>query len=160
MTSFGKYIVVHGGMGDDQKYTNEFYVYGLDKGIWHNAEVSGGMRNLSNHKMVACYMHPGSQEIYGTAKNHPANNEQSLNRFIKYEGIYIFGGRFEPGIVNNDIIILNTNSKPWNIVEPEILGKKPVGRWGHTMHFDRDNNYILIYGGRNNSMFASTGISF
>lgn len=157
MTNYSKYIIVHGGMGDDSKFTNEFYVYGLVKGIWQNAEVSGTMKNLCNHKMVACYNYPSHQDIYGVLKNYPTNPDASFDKFIKFEGLYIFGGRFEPGVVNNDVIILNTNTRPWKVIEPEILGRKPMGRWGHTMHYDRENNRILVYGGRNNTLFPSTG---
>ena len=127
--------------------------------MWNNPELDKPIKNLCNHKMVCCYHFPSCQELYGTSKNYPGV-ESNPNKNIKYEGIYIFGGRSDPGIVNNDLFVINTNVKPWRLTEPETLGYKPIGRWGHSMFFVREQNFVIIYGGRNNALFATTGIFY
>lgn len=107
--------------------------------------------------MCACYQFPTYQDIYGTLKSVPSNLEKNFNTEIKLEGLYIYGGRYEPGLVSDVLYVVQTGQKPWKIVEPETLGRKPAGRWGHAMVYNREENFILIYGGRNNAMFPFVG---
>lgn len=115
------------------------------------------LRGLSNHKMVACYTMPKYQELYGQSKNYPQNVEKVFSNEIRQEGIYMFGGKDEFGNVHSQLYHFNTNMRPWKMTEPEVLGKKPTGRYGHCMVYMKEKNYILIYGGRNNDLYESKG---
>ena len=37
-------------------------------------------------------------------------------------------------------------------MKPEIKGKKPLGRYMHSLNHYRDSNVLIVYGGRNDSL--------
>ena len=54
---------------------------------------------------------------------------------VKEEGVYFFGGQEENGNINNEIRILKIGIKPCKWIIPETKGKKPEGRYLHSMHY-------------------------
>lgn len=72
----------------------------------------------------------------------------SKNQSIKQEGIYFFGGMNQFGYSVNTLSILKVQRRYFEWIIPEVLGKPPASRYGHSMHLVDWLNSILIYGGR------------
>ena len=66
----------------------------------------------------------------------------------KEEGVYFFGGQEENGNINNEIRILKIGMKPCKWIIPETKGSKPEGRYLHSMHYMKQQNVLIIYGGK------------
>lgn len=164
--SFNKFMVVHGGIIEELKYINDFYVFVSDKHVWQRIDIPAStfnkeaqIKNIANHKMVAVFQFPNCQELYGQAKNYPVNPEINFSDRVTYEGLYIFGGRYENQSTSNSLFVVLTNLKPWKIIEPEVMGVKPPSRYGHSMIHNKEKNILYIYGGKNNDMFQTSGKS-
>ena len=66
-------------------------------------------------------------------------------------GIYIFGGKTEKNLMSNDLWIVKLGSKPVEWIKAETEGKSPCPRYLHSMNFFEERNFIIIYGGKNES---------
>ena len=88
-----------------------------------------------------------------------------MNKKIKYEGLYFFGGKNTKNEIVKNLYILeirllsslieNLNfiffildKNPMNWFEPETSGKSPSGRCGHTMNFCPQFGILVIIGGK------------
>lgn len=103
--------------------------------------------------------------IYDFSKgNEEEENKKTISEMIKYEGIYIFGGIDENGDFNNSMYILHLGRNPLVCYKPVTNGKLPSKRYGCSMNYYQNMNYIIIYGGRSrdsfNDMFIFDILSF
>lgn len=48
-----------------------------------------------------------------------------------------------------DLKILRTDIKPMQWIVPDTKGLSPKPRYGHTMDFSQEFNFIIIHGGNN-----------
>ena len=93
---------------------------------------------------------------------HPANMKKDLSIFKAYkssqkltkpyipeDGIYMFGGINELGYTCNDLWVLKVGIPRLKWIQPEIDGKAPPPRYGHSMHYVEHMNSIVIFAGRN-----------
>lgn len=77
---------------------------------------------------------------------------------MEYEGIYFFGGRDEKG-PKNKLSILKIGQKQCEWISPSIDGPSPIARYGHSFSYVPAKNIAVLFGGRNDENFASTGQS-
>jgi hypothetical protein len=63
--------------------------------------------------------------------------------------LYIFGGKNEKGNLSNDLWIVRVGHKPIEWIKAETVGKKPSGRYLHSMNYYEEGNYLIVYGGKN-----------
>lgn len=74
---------------------------------------------------------------------------------IRYEGFYMFGGRYSNGEASNRLTIFQvnidaSNRRPvFSIIRPRITGLPPPPRYSHTLDYMRSIRKVAIYGGRN-----------
>lgn len=59
----------------------------------------------------------------------------------------------------NKLFILKLNTKPLQYIIPDTVGTPPIGRYGHCSDFLKEKNYFLVYGGRNDDIYAFEGKS-
>ena len=72
--------------------------------------------------------------------------------------MYLFGGRDEKG-PKNDLYVLLIGKTNLKWVVPNISGKPPSPRYGHSMNYYPDQNIMVIFGGRNDENFSKYGES-
>lgn len=70
---------------------------------------------------------------------------------IDQEGVYYFGGKNSKGELLGDLRILKTDTKPMHWVKPETKGIPPKPRYGHSMDFQQEFNFLIIHGGKNDN---------
>ncbi len=70
--------------------------------------------------------------------------------------MYFFGGRDERG-PNNNLFVLKIGQKPCEWLQPIVAGRPPIPRYGHTMNYYPQKDIVVIFGGRNDEHFASSG---
>lgn len=77
------------------------------------------------------------------------------------DGVYIFGGKDNNGLPTNLLqkfsIVPHNNT--FKIETPQTVGITPIERFGHAMHFLRQGLKLVVYGGRNDSLFTAYGNS-
>ena len=146
------------------KYSNEIYAFLPDRTYWQKIDLHVGLYNnngyvkpIANHKMIAVYQFPNSQELFGQVKNYPRDAEINFCDRIAYEGLYVFGGRYEDSTTSDNLYVISTEKTNWRSIEPQTVGKKPPSRYGHAMIYDRDKNWILIYGGKTSDLHQTAG---
>ena len=107
--------------------------------------------------------HSGWLVIHKSSKghNHPFTiYERDLTRvpppgIVQYEGLYVFGGKDKEGEVKGNLYILNLGKYPCNWINCQKYidneSPSPSARYGHSMHFSPELNFVVLFGGRNDS---------
>ena len=119
------------------------YVYGHSSAlVLENEIIKSSKANV--------YYFPNDDKVYN--KNIPKNR-------IKIKGIYIFGGKKKlegTSGISNDLYVLVLGKKPCHWLKLEnVKGKKPPGRYCHSMNYYEPGNFLIIHGGRNDSQSES-----
>lgn len=77
-------------------------------------------------------------------------------RIMQYEGIYCFGGKDQDGHAKRELYILVIGNNPWNWINLQKYIDKhspsPPARYGHWMHYCNDLDFVVLFGGRNDSV--------
>ena len=77
---------------------------------------------------------------------------------IMKEGLYIFGGRDKKGEVTNGLYMVNTEvKKRYKFEKVDTIGHPPLPRYGHCMVYYPKKQYLVIYGGRNDTLWENYG---
>ena len=147
----GQFMLIYGGMDENGKILSEPWALDLYRMKW----ISPKFSNKSLFPKV--YLHSSCQVFNERIKFHPKfslfkiYNEKEYINFLKYEGIYIFGGINDEGKYMNDIYIIK-RGKPLHLFKPNTDGKPPSPRCQCTINFFEKLNCLIIYGGRNEYM--------
>ena len=109
--------------GTVASFYNDLFVYGVDKGEWH--QIVSGNTPLPRSGHAAC-------------------------RGGNTGGIYVSGGEFSSPKQNqfyhyHDFWHLDTDTREWTKLEPRGKGRSPPARSGHRMTYFK--NYIVLFGG-------------
>ena len=123
------------------------YVYGHSSALVLESEI------IKSSKANVYYF-PDDDKVYN--KNIPKDR-------IKLKGIYIFGGKKKiegTSGISNDLYVLVLGKKPchWKKLD-NVRGKKPPGRYCHSMNFYEPGNFLIIHGGRNDSQSESFALN-
>lgn len=65
--------------------------------------------------------------------------------------MYFFGGKNTKGDIFGDLRVLKIDVKPMLWIKPETKGISPLPRYGHSMDFSQELNYVIIHGGKNDN---------
>ena len=158
----GSQIFIFGGINNSNEILNDSYLLNLSPLKWmtciinkftpgprvygHSTSVVIPREILKNHKF----------SIY----SYPNLEPGKINNLIKEKGIYIFGGKTkDEGGLSNQLWILITGKKPLEWVQPQTKGKPPSPRYFHSMSFYERGNFLIIHGGRNDSMSDSCALN-
>lgn len=85
--------------------------------------------------------------------------ERTNQQYQSYDGIYIFGGKNKFGKPTNKLIrlVITPNNNTAKVEFPDTVGIIPMERYGHSMHFIQKGLNLVIYGGRNDSLYSAYG---
>ena len=150
-------ILIHGGITEKGEVLNDSYLLNLNPLKWYKVNIN---RMTPGPRL---YGHTSSLVI---PRQHLMNHKLSVYTYpdievvncrIKQKGLYIFGGKSkEEGGLSNKIWVLILGQKvlEWGLLETK--GKPPRPRFNHSMSFYERGNFLIIHGGRNDSM-SETG---
>lgn len=65
--------------------------------------------------------------------------------------MYFFGGKGSKGEAIGDLRVLKTDCKPMQWLKPDTKGVHPSARYGHSLTYSQELNFILIHGGKNDN---------
>jgi len=72
------------------------------------------------------------------------------------EGNYVFGGKNSEGKILNVLKYFPVNAKHYHWKYPNVRGTPPTPRYNHTTLFYEPLGILLIYGGKNDTLYGST----
>lgn len=70
---------------------------------------------------------------------------------IKHEGVYLYGGYNQEGVVGG-LYILKTDQKPMSMIKPDTRGVPPEPRYSTSLSYCSKYEILFIYGGRNDGI--------
>ena len=157
----GNQMLIHGGINENGKVLNDTYLLSVNQLKWHKCIMD---KNSYSPKLCghACslvvplsYLYNPKFNIY----NFP-ENENIKKKVMKEKGLFIFGGKNkEDGGLSNQLWILLIGRKPLEWIKPETKGRPPAPRYFHTMNFYERGNYLIIHGGRNDSVSENSALN-
>ena len=165
----GSQLLIYGGINGKQAFLSDLMALNISKYDKHSEFVKAwrwipvfakGHKpgNLANHT-CQLVLHPDRYRTPGLISLTMLPECRGGKPKIEYEGMYIFGGRDEKG-PKNKLCILKVGQKQSEWLEPNVDGRPPLARYGHTMNYYPDKNIFIVFGGRNDDNFASTGQAY
>ena len=162
----GMQMLIHGGINEDGKVLNDTYILSLNQLKWHKVIIE---RNYYNNTNTApkLYGHACSLVIPLIYLINPKfsiysfpENDSMKKKTTKEKGLYIFGGKTkEDGGLSNQLWILIMGRRPLEWIKPETKGKPPIPRYFHTMNYFERGNYLIVHGGRNDSLSDNSALN-
>lgn len=156
-TILTKNMLVYGGINNNGRFLNDLVQLNLETHKWMVCEFEPSVSNEENiafHTICAVFKsEPKVSSIY-----HPYEYFQILKkgnnnqRNIMEEGIYVFGGKNKNNEATNRLKILKIGKKPLIWIQPLTSGQPPTARYQHSMTYQEDFNFLIIYGGRNDAL--------
>ena len=166
----GNQLIIHGGIDEYGDILNDVFFININniesnKERWTSLMISSIIpgpyvyghssalvleNEIIKSSKANVYYFPDDDKVYN--KNIPKDR-------IKLKGIYIFGGKKKvegTSGISNDLYVLVLGKKPchWKKLD-NVKGKKPPGRYYHSMNFYEPGNFLIIHGGRNDSQSES-----
>lgn len=164
---FGTRLIVHGGLNEKGVYLDSMYSLSLLGLSESDAEADSGLRwatlKSDNQGLGTTAYHTCNLVLESDRYNSPKLlTLMSMPEFkspqpkVALEGIYYFGGRNASG-ATNDLHILRIGRPKLEWVKPETKGKRPPARYAHSADFIAKKNILIIFGGRNDEEYETTG---
>lgn len=170
----GQLIFIHGGLSEDNEYLNDSYLLSFSPLKWNVCSIKTNINiyktaeeNIISSSSINCSPpnlvgHAACLVLQNDIRKNPkfniykypesnSNNLSSLktNYKIKERGVYIFGGKVNDEVYNNEVYVLKIGKKPLEWKRLIINGKPPLGRTNFTMNYIEELNFLIIHGGRN-----------
>ena len=152
------HMLIHGGVGPSNEILSDCHLLNLQTLKWIEPYIE---QNLPKPKV---YGHACCLVIPIQILNHKNFNlykfpDIEISCKIKQKGIYIFGGKTkEDGGLSNDLWILIMGQKPFTWTKANTLGKPPSPRFFHSMDYYEKSNYLIVHGGRNDELSATSAL--
>ena len=151
----GNQIFIFGGITNTNEVLNDCFLLNINPLKWYTCIINKYTPGPHLYGHTSCVVIP----TY-ILKNHkfsiysyPNIEPGKANSLIKEKGIYVFGGKSkEEGGISNQLWILVTGKKPLEWIQPNTKGKPPSPRYSHSMSFYERGNFLIIHGGRNDSI--------
>ena len=151
----GNQIFIFGGITNTNEVLNDCFLLNINPLKWYTCIINKYTPGPHLYGHTSCVVIP----TY-ILKNHkfsiysyPNIEPGKANSLIKEKGIYVFGGKSkEEGGISNQLWILVTGKKPLEWIQPNTKGKPPSPRYFHSMSFYERGNFLIIHGGRNDSI--------
>ena len=151
----GNQIFIFGGITNTNEVLNDCFLLNINPLKWYTCIINKHTPGPHLYGHTSCVVIP----TY-ILKNHkfsiysyPNIEPGKANSLIKEKGIYVFGGKSkEEGGISNQLWILVTGKKPLEWIQPTTKGKPPSPRYSHSMSFYERGNFLIIHGGRNDSI--------
>ena len=157
----GSQMLIHGGINENDKVLSDSYLLNTNQLKWYKCIISKNsyFPKLCGH---ACSLVVPLSYLYNPKFNIYTfpENDNMKKKVIREKGLYIFGGKTkENGGLTNQLWILIIGKKPLEWVKPETKGKPPAPRFFHTMNFYERGNFLIIHGGRNDSVSENSALN-
>ena len=151
----GNQIFIHGGITNSNEVLGDSFILNLNPLKWQTCNISKYTPGPVLFGHTSCIVIP--QYILKNHKfsiySYPNIEPGKFNSLIREKGIYIFGGKSkEEGGISNQLWILVIGKKTLEWVQPHTKGKPPSPRYFHSMSFYERGNFLVIHGGRNDSI--------
>jgi len=133
-----KVLYVYGGIGTDNRVSKDVYCFGLKSQMWSQIFPSGNREfGQAYHTMCACFN----------------DKKDRIKKKAVEEGLYVFGGKDQEGKILSSLKYLALNGKDGQWKYPSIKGTPPAARYSHSMVFYQTLQLLLIYGGKNETLY-------
>jgi hypothetical protein len=152
----GSHLVISGGIDEELKVVGLLQTFHLKTYHWKRAPIGCEVPARASHSLTEVYEAPPKTLITAAPKNRLASLEVSR---VLLEGLYMFGGVDASGRCTNALTIINTSSEPWSIFDVDAVGQPPSPRADHCAHYLPSQCALVVYGGRNPTLFGDTGRS-
>ena len=158
----GNQMLIFGGISENNEILSDCYLLNFNPLSWNIAVINKYAPAPKVFGHSSCLVIP--RELLNKPKfsiySYPTIEPGKGNNLIKEKGIYIFGGKTkEDGGLSNQLWILVTGKKPMSWIQPQTKGKPPSPRYFHSMSFYEKGNFLIIHGGRNDSMSESSALN-
>lgn len=153
--AIGNLMVLHGGILENGKITNDLAAIEFDTLKMNRLEYSGISPYLAFHCSDFVLDGEKTNNIYYNIYKGLKTQELKLVYRIKHEGIYFFGGLDEENNYRNDLYILKVGRKPLEWIQPKTNGISPSARILATLNFYQELNILILHGGRNDRLKQS-----
>lgn len=152
-----KIMLVYGGMNGNGKCLNDLVALNIETQKWMICEVHSENslmdETIAFHTMCAVFrVDIKVSSIYHPFEYLQINKKDISTRNIQEEGIYVFGGKNKSNEVNNILKILKIGKKPLVWIQPTTCGVCPSPRYQHSMSFQENFEFLIVYGGRNDNL--------
>ena len=155
-------MLIHGGINEEGNYLSDFYLLSYKPLKWNIPIIKTKIKfpNIAYHS--CCLVIPEkirNNTKFNIYKSIVDLNDIDINENIKIKGLYIFGGKIierEKIIFNKNLYILKICKNPLEWIIPKMSGIPPCGRFGCSMSYYERGNFIVIHGGKNNSILNDT----
>lgn len=162
--SIGNHMLIHGGINDDDNYLNDCYLlcYKPLKWIIPNINKKINLPPIAYHS--CCLVIPENirnNSSFNIYKSIDDIKDININENIKEKGLYIFGGKIvdsENIKFNKTLYVLRICKNPLEWIIPHINGNSPSERYECSMSYYERGNFIIIHGGKNDSLLNDTFI--
>jgi hypothetical protein len=154
------HMLIHGGIDATNEILSDCHLLNLQTLKWIEPQIVQDTPKPKVYGHTCCLVIP---YIMLNHKNFnvykfPEIENNSLN-VIKQKGLYIFGGKTkEDGGLTNDLWILIMGQKPFIWMKANTIGKPPSPRYFHSMDYYEKANYLIIHGGRNDDISATSAL--
>ena len=137
----GKHMFIYGGLNQKNNLLSDCALLNLQKNTWKSIFLEGPEENAFH---TAASVVNSDQKHYTSIYRIPL----SLSSRVKSPGIYIFGGIGGDKKAHNNLWQITIGQKPltWNLISTE--GQGPSPRFLHSMIYNEESNYLMIFGGR------------
>jgi len=152
------YMIIFGGKDEEEEYLLDVHAANIgsiyQKGAINCRRISvlneTSLNGLAYHAMI--YIGEQDDVTSDRAKANPI----AKNKDMKYRneagveyGLYIFGGiQSKDYKSSRELYMLKIHSPVFHLKKVETLGKRPRPRLGHTMHFIKKTQSIVVLHGR------------
>ena len=162
----GVQMLIHGGINEDGKVLNDTYLLSLSQLKWHKCIIEKNIYSTSSNS-PKLYGHACSLVIPLFYLINPKfsiysfpENDTLKKKTTKEKGLYIFGGKTkEDGGLSNQLWILLMGRKPLEWIKQDTKGKPPLPRYFHSMNYFERGNYLIVHGGRNDSLSDNSALN-
>ena len=155
------YMLIHGGVNSSNEILSDCHLLNLQNLKWSEPFIDPNSPRPKIYGHTSCLVIPFKllhHKNFNIYKYPDIENNNSPLEKIKKKGIYIFGGKTKED-TTNDLWILLIGQRPFNWIKPITKGKPPSPRCFHSMDFYEKANYLIIHGGRNDALSASSALN-
>ena len=158
----GNQMFIHGGLNESNEILNDCYLLNISTLKWNICSINKYTPAPKLYGHSSCIVIPHVLLFHHkfSIYSYPNLEPGKMSNLIKEKGIYVFGGKSkEESSLSNQLWILITGKKPMEWVQPETKGKPPSPRYFHSMNYYEKGNFVIIHGGRNDTMSESSALN-
>jgi hypothetical protein len=108
------HMIIHGGLNEKNKYLGDTLLYDLVQHEWSQPAVKfSGLGEIAYHTMTAIYpIEYREHENFSIEFNPEIRCSTRAKYKVKVSGVYLFGGMFPEGMLNEHLWVLKTGVTP------------------------------------------------